>query len=538
MTESRADSFLRLIRRSSQGHLKVYLGYCAGVGKTFQMLLEGHRLKTDGIAVVIGLVETHNRRETEELVQGLEIIPRKKTTYRGIGVEEMDLDAILTRHPTVVLVDELAHTNIPGSHNAKRYQDVAELLAAGIHVITTLNIQHLESLKETVERITGIAVRERLPDHVIAEADQIVNVDVTAEDLRRRLREGRVYTTERIETALDGFFKTTHIEQLRELTLRELAAQIDSRRREPLAEEAISSPDQVLVCLSSRSPHSEALLRYGSRLAGRLNRNWYAVYVQTAREAPTMIDAETQRLLTDTLALAQQLGAMVFTYKGDDVVQTILQFSREYRVGHIIIGTTAQRPTLWRRIRFGRGVVERLLDSACGATVVVFNPHAGGEPTPDSPPGTAHWNNTLISAAPVLLWKHFLVREDAMRQLLLACTRHLPDFPIEPAWEKLLERERQGSTFFGEDIAIPHARVTGLISPCLVIGVAREGVIDPQSGNSARIILLFLSPEEDPDSHVKLLGALGRLAKDEGWRRRMLQAETPSEVTKILENIS
>ena len=234
MNGNRADSFLRLIRRSQRGRLKIYLGYAAGVGKTYQMLLEAHRLKEDGIDVAVGLVETHGRAETEALLAGLELIPRRKITYRGIEIEEMDLDAILSRRPSVVLVDELAHTNVPGSKNAKRYQDVEEILSAGIHVISTLNIQHLESLYETVERATGVKVRERIPDRVVAEADQLVNVDITTEDLRRRLKEGKVYTKERIETALDHFFKPTNLEQLRELTLRELAAQIDSRRRDPL----------------------------------------------------------------------------------------------------------------------------------------------------------------------------------------------------------------------------------------------------------------------------------------------------------------
>ena len=192
MNGSRADSFLHLIRRSQRGRLKIYLGYAAGVGKTYQMLQEAHRLKTEGVDVAVGLAETHGRKETEALLPGLELIPRRRMVYRGITIEEMDLLAVLARRPSVVLVDELAHTNAPGCKNAKRYQDVEEILAAGIHVISTLNIQHLESLYETVEGATGIKVRERIPDRVVAEADQIVNVDLTTEDLRRRLQEGKV----------------------------------------------------------------------------------------------------------------------------------------------------------------------------------------------------------------------------------------------------------------------------------------------------------------------------------------------------------
>jgi two-component system sensor histidine kinase KdpD len=376
--DQRADSFLRMIRRSRRGRLKIYLGYAAGVGKTYQMLIEAHRLRADGIDVAIGLVETHGRAETEALLAGLEAIPRRKITYHGIETEELDLAAVLARQPAVVLVDELAHTNVPGSRHAKRYQDVETILAAGIHVISTLNIQHLESLYETVERATGVRVRERIPDPVVLEADQLVNVDLTTEDLRRRLQEGKVYTSERVETALTNFFKPTNLEQLRELTLRELAAQIDARRRNPLAEEppVPATPDQVAVCLSSRGPNSEALLRYASRLAGRLNRNWYALYVQTAREHPTAIDAATQRMLANTLTLARQLGAMVFTYKGDDVVKTILQFAKEYRVGHIVIGTPGKRLPLWQRLRGTGTIVERLVTEGTGITVVVLDTKA------------------------------------------------------------------------------------------------------------------------------------------------------------------
>ena len=377
--EAKADTFLRMIRRSERGRLKIYLGYAAGVGKTTQMLLEGRRLKDEGIDVVIGLVETHRRAETERLLAGLEIIPRRRHAYRGIVVEEMDVDALKARKPQVALIDELAHTNIPGSRNEKRYEDVQDVLAAGIHVITTLNIQHLESLNDTVEHEIGIKVRERLPDSVIAEADQIVSVDVSAEDLRQRLKEGKVYTTERIELALERFFKKSNLDKLRELTLRELASQIDFRRRDVVAEEDSAAPDQVMVCLSSRGRGSEQLLRYGSRLAGRLNRNWYAVYVQTPSEEPTAIDVRTLQVVSETLTLAKQLGAIVFTYKGEDIVRTLLQFAKEYRVGHIVIGSPRPR-TRWEMIRGRTGIVERILQESSGITVTVLNTKDG---TPD-----------------------------------------------------------------------------------------------------------------------------------------------------------
>ena len=372
MADDKALSFLRLIRRAQRGKLKVYLGYGAGVGKTWQMLQEGQRLRKEGIDVIVGLVETHGRAETAQLIEGLEVMPRRQVQYRGITIEEMDLDAVLARHPEVALVDELAQTNGPGSKNPNRYEDIQDLLAAGIHVISTLNVQHLESLYDTVETQIGVKVYERVPDSVLAEADEIVNVDLAPEDLQQRLREGKIYPHERVSTALENFFKRANLNQLRELTLRELAAQIDLKRRAEPEEELDTAPDQVMVCLSSRGPNSAALLRHGSRLAGRLNRNWYAVYVQTPKEEPTVIDSATQRQISDTLTLAKQLGAQVFPYKGEDVVGTILHFAREYRVGHIVIGKPGPLPA-WKRWLGGKTIVEQLINRAHGITIVVVD---------------------------------------------------------------------------------------------------------------------------------------------------------------------
>ncbi len=543
---NRADSFLRMIRRSQRGKLKIYLGYSAGVGKTYEMLLEGRRLKEDGIDVIIGLVETHGRKETEALIEGLDVIPRKNVTYRGIDIGEMDLDAILDRRPEVVLVDELAHTNVPGSRNAKRYQDVEEILSAGIHVISTLNVQHLESLYETIERATGVKVRERIPDRVVAEADQLVNVDVTTEDLRQRLEEGKVYTKERIDTALEHFFRQTNLEQLRELTLRELAAQIDSRRRESTEGETPSNPDQVMVCLSSRGPNSEALLRYTSRLAGRLNRNWYAVYVQTSGEKPTVIDAETQRILSNTLALAQQLGATVFTYKGDDVVKTILQFAKEYRVGHIVVGSTRGKYPFWRRLIGQKSIVERLITQSEGINIVVIDTGAirdDGTYRPQAPePQEAEWDQEVIPARPetplsdikVAVWKKPIDKEDAMWEILDLISNGSHQIK-ESAWAGLMEREKQGGTFVGEEILMPHARIEGISRPVIALGVAKSGIRDRNTGRVAKIMFLMLSPAEEPTSHVDVLGKLARMCQDSQWLRDVIDAETPEEVHRLLE---
>ncbi len=376
MEIERADRFLRLIRNSRRGRLKIYLGYCAGVGKTPQMLKAAQRLKhSEGVDVAVGLLETHGRAETAACLGDLEVIPCRVMRHRNIEIAEMDVPAILARRPQVVLVDELAHTNVPGSKHEKRYQDVEEILDAGIHVISTLNIQHLESLYEIVEKSTGVKVRERIPDWVVTGADEVVNVDVSVDDLRERIRTGRVYPAERIGSALDNFFRAGNLQQLRELTLRELAAQLDTRYREKNEAGGDSgdsvSPDQVMVCMSSLSPNADALLRYGSRLAGRLNRNWYVLYVQTSRESALRIDAATQRRLADTLELARQVGAKVFTYQGDDVVKTILQFAREHRVGHIIMGPSGRRIPFWRRLFGETSLLERLTVSNYDFKIVV-----------------------------------------------------------------------------------------------------------------------------------------------------------------------
>jgi two-component system sensor histidine kinase KdpD len=363
------EQFLNLIRRQERGRLKVYLGSAAGVGKTYAMLREGNRLKQQGVDVVIGLVETHGRAETAEQIGDLEVIPPRVIEYRGVTLNETDLDAILTRRPTVCLIDELAHTNVPGSRHAKRYQDVEEISRAGIHVITTVNIQHLESLYDEVQRATGVKVKERLPDSVLSHADQIVNVDISAEDLLERLRAGRIYPPERAERALANFFTPGNLTWLRELTLTEVAHLIDRRSRRAEADRApVSATDRVMVGLSSQSPNAAALLRKAARLADRLNAPWYAVYIQTPAEDLTRIDAATQRAISKSLELAQQLGGVPMTFRGPDVASTMLAFAREYGIKVIVMGKSRQ--PWYRRLVHG-SIIERLLREAEGIDVMI-----------------------------------------------------------------------------------------------------------------------------------------------------------------------
>jgi two-component system sensor histidine kinase KdpD len=353
------EQFLNLIRRQARGRLKVYLGSAAGVGKTYAMLREGQRLKKQGVDVVIGIVETHGRAETQEQVGDLEIVPPRIIEYRGVKLREMDLDAILDRRPTVCLVDELAHTNVPGSKHSKRYQDVEELLLAGIHVITTVNVQHFESLYDEIERTTGVKVKERFPDRVLAEADQIVNVDVSVEDLIERLKTGKIYPEDRVNSSLENFFTPTNLTRLREITLTEIAHLIDRRTRRAEADQApIATTDRVMVGVSSMSPNASALLRKTARIADRLNAPWYAVYVQTPSEDLTRIDAATHRVLNNNLELARQLGGIPMHARGPDIASMMWAWAQEYAIKVIVIGKSRQP---WYRRLTRTSILDRLM---------------------------------------------------------------------------------------------------------------------------------------------------------------------------------
>ena len=561
MSEDRANAFLRMIRNSQRGRLKVYLGYSAGVGKTHQMLVEGHRLKAEGIDVVIGLLETHGRAGIVRLAEGLEAVPRRRQEYHGIAVEEMDVDAVLARKPQVALIDELAHTNVPGSRNTKRYEDVQDILSAGIHVISTLNVQHLESLYNVVENAVGVKVRERIPDSILAEADQIVDVDLATEDLRNRLEEGKIYPSDRIETALANFFIPSNLEKLRELTLRELASQIDLRRRETKQDETGAGSDQIMVCLSSHGPNSERILRFASRLAGKFNRNWYAVYVQTPSEEATVIDAQTQRFLSDSLTLAKQLGGMVFTYKGEDIVDTILRFAREYRVGHIIVGKSGPKPR-WKSFGRNKAVIEHLIRDSHGFNVIVVDTSreapaavkpglpedeeasavsggAAGAVSPSEERVPAEARLTLVrclSASRILLWTAPVAKEEALRALALAAGKDNGVDDEIALFDDVLKREEQGSTFFNEGVAFPHVRVPGLKAPLVAVGLTQAGVSDVATDKPIEIIFLLLSPAEAPEIQVQLLGLASRAAQN----RRLLQilrtARTPDEALQAFKS--
>jgi two-component system, OmpR family, sensor histidine kinase KdpD len=355
--ERKPEDFLELVERARRGRLKLYVGFAAGVGKTYRMLQEAHDLRRRGVDVVVGFVEPHGRPETEALLDGLEIVPRQRIEYRGVLVEEMDLAAVLRRKPQVAVVDEIPHTNAPGSRNRKRYQDVLALLHAGINVIGALNVQHLESLNGLIERATNVAVRETVPDSFLKQADQVVNLDLAVEDLQERLRAGKIYALEKIPWALENFFKDQNLSTLRELALREVAESVDragAARRAP----EVTAAGRVMVCLASNPPRAKTLLARGSRLAGRLNTDWYVVYVETPEEAPNLIDSEAQRHLLTNIEKAKELGAEVVRLKAADPAGALLDFARTHGVAHIIVGRSLE--PWWKQVLRG-SVVTRLL---------------------------------------------------------------------------------------------------------------------------------------------------------------------------------
>lgn len=324
--------------------LRVYIGAAPGVGKTYRMLEQAHQLKKQGVDIVIGLVEPHGRAETAALIGDLEIIPQKEIVYRSVTLREMDLDAILARKPDTCVVDELAHTNVPGSRNRKRYEDVLELLDAGINVMTAVNIQHLETLNDAVSRSASTQIRETVPDSFLKRADEVVNVDVTVDELRARLREGKIYAPEKVEQALANFFRKGNLNMLRELALRTTAEQVGTaaaeyRRTQGLEQAPI--PEKVMVCLSSRAG-TERLLRTGARIAGRLATNWYAVYVETPDDDKRHGDPEAFARLEEYERMARELGARVVTLKGKSVAETLIDFAQQENISHVVFGQSAR----------------------------------------------------------------------------------------------------------------------------------------------------------------------------------------------------
>lgn len=363
------DAFLRLAARDARpGRLKVYLGMAAGVGKTWKMLDDAHHLRRHGTDVVIGYVEAHGRAETEARIGDLEVVPRKQVSYQGVVLPEMDLDAILRRKPDVVLVDELAHTNAPGSRNEKRWKDVEELLGAGISVMAAVNVQHLEGVQDVVSSVTGIEVRERLPDRIVRDADALVVVDLPVEELRERIRVGKVYAPEKAEQALESFFTEENLTRLRELTLFQTADHIEADAHDLAPPETAAAQARVAVAMPLDPDTGRRLILRGSRVAGRMNTRWFALHVRRARERPERLSARQHRALTENVELAMTLGATVVVREAEDVAAEVLRFVKDENVGIVIVGTPSRRGLAARLLP---GPVDRILARAEGFDLLV-----------------------------------------------------------------------------------------------------------------------------------------------------------------------
>ncbi|MBC6990264.1 sensor protein KdpD [Hymenobacter sp. BT491] len=359
-----AERFLRLLQQKQPGRLKVYLGLAAGVGKTYRMLQEANNLHQHGVDVVLGYVETHNRADTVAQLGSLPIIPRKTLFYKSRALEEMDLQAILQRRPAVVIVDELAHSNVPGSQNEKRWQDVEALVKAGISVITALNVQHLESLHDQVLKITGTDVTERVPDQVLKRADEVVNIDLTVDELQTRLKEGKIYEAPKIPTALQHFFRADNLLQLRQLAVQEvsllLGRQIENAPHGAAVAPEHRNTDRLLACINSNALAAKEIIRKTSRLADRLSAAvWYVLYVQTSHESAARIGLAAQRNLLNNLQLATELGAQILRVKDDDIVGTIQRVAQEKNATLLVCGATAEK-TLWEQVT-RRYITQRLI---------------------------------------------------------------------------------------------------------------------------------------------------------------------------------
>jgi two-component system sensor histidine kinase KdpD len=336
--EKNAEQFLNLIRKSRRGKFKIYIGMSAGVGKTYRMLQEAATLLRNGVDVKIGYIETHNRKETHDLLEGLPVIPRRTLFYKGKELEEFDVQAVLNLHPEVVIVDELAHSNIEGSKNEKRWQDVMDILDAGINVISAVNIQHIESLHQDIKEITGIDVTERVPDSVLREADEVVNIDLTADELVTRLKEGKIYSKDKIELALRNFFQGERILQLRELALKEVASQVERKIETELPRNAHLRQERFMACISSNHEIARKVIRKTARLASYYNSKWYLLYVQTPKEQGDKIGLAAQRHLINNFKLATELGGEIIRMQSSNIAKGIIEATAQHQVTTICIG--------------------------------------------------------------------------------------------------------------------------------------------------------------------------------------------------------
>lgn len=502
------------------------------------MLQDGNTLKRKGVDIVVGYVESHGRSDTDSQIADLEVVPRRKYEHRGISLEEMDVDAIIARKPEVVLIDELAHTNAPGSKHEKRYQDIEDVLAAGIAVFSTCNIQHIESVHDMVERMTGVHVRERVPDSFFTLAKEMIMVDVTPEELIDRMKAGKIYKPEKIEHSLANFFTPGNLSMLRELALRELANDVEYKSREKREEVSKSghiSSEKILVAIPPRE-NAALVIRAGSRIANRSNAKWYVVHVEPSGAIPL---SETEATLNKLFKLSRDLGANVIQLRGKDVAETVLQFAKEEGITQIVIGAT-QRPW-WKRMLSG-SVVANLLNQVGEIAVHVY-------PVKDDIVSSISRESEVASVAQVklssyLTSSHILANlrtVQTVEQTISILLDHLIQCEPELAphrqhfLDMVMRRERVMSTFLETGIAIPHAAGLEEITEIkAVLALTPQGVLSLDRQHTAYAVLLFFSPEAGRANHLKFLASVARIFSDSTVSRELSgQADSFSAYTQI-----
>jgi two-component system, OmpR family, sensor histidine kinase KdpD len=362
------ESYLKLAAREnrSRGKLKVYIGMAAGVGKTMRMLNDAHHLRAGGVDVVLGFIETHGREETAAAILDLEVVPRKQIQHKGVTLDEMNLEAVLARKPDTVVVDELPHTNEAGSKNEKRWQDVEDILDAGIDVLTAMNVQHLEGVQDVVRSVAGLDIRERVPDRIIREADSVIVIDLPIRELRERMRAGKIYSGEQAQRALDHFFQEKTLLRLRELALLQTADYVDTETGGPQVDD--SGAIKIAVAIPFDPITARALLLRASRIAGRMNTRWYALYVRRARDHPERMSSQQHRQLADNVQLAMSLGASVISRESEDVVVAILDFIAREDISLLVVGKPTRKGFVGR---LAPGIVQRLLESETRCDILV-----------------------------------------------------------------------------------------------------------------------------------------------------------------------
>ena len=524
------EDLLHEIKYAKESPLRIYLGAAPGVGKTFRMLQDGNALRAKGVDVVIGYVEPHERPETLGQIKDLEVIPPKKIEYKGVVLQELDVEATIARHPEVVLVDELAHTNAPTSKHEKRYQDIEDLLEAGIAVFSTCNIQHLESVHDMVERMTGVEVKERVPDTFFGLAREMIIVDVTPDELQERMRQGKIYPLERIERSLKNYFTHSNISMLRELALRELANDVEQKDKEKRLETntpgTAGSSEKVLVAIPARNT-AVRLIRTGSRMAGRINAKWIVAYVELP---DTKLSEETERDLRDSLTLARSLGASVVQLRGSDIARTIIDFANEEGITQIVIGATQR--AWWKRM-LSRSVVGELLKQVGEIGVYVVPIRSEESVTEDMTLQLqpAKPRDQQVQLTDYIKPEHILANlqsvqtvEQTISVLIDRLIQTYPNLAIHRAemLEMILKRERLMSTFLDTGIAIPHSAGFEAITDIhAVMALTPQGVMSLGRDDKAYIVLLFFSPKVGRSNHLKFLAAIARVFIDKTTTREI-----------------